>query len=73
MDLSNDKNVKLRPSGYRTAKRAFSTAIAMESNVVNNAYGYYENGKWIDPVRDRTGYGFTMTRNGQTTGRWRSD
>ncbi|VEA33496.1 glycoporin [Salmonella enterica subsp. enterica] len=38
----------------------------MESNVVNNAYGYYENGKWIDQS-DRTGYGFTMTWNGQKT------
>ncbi|MGL5455686.1 MAG: carbohydrate porin [Citrobacter telavivensis] len=46
---------------------AFSVAAAMESNVVNNAYGYTNsNGKFVDQS-DRTGYGMTMTWNGLKT------
>ncbi|EOF7495321.1 carbohydrate porin [Salmonella enterica] len=66
MDLTNDKNVAYVRPVIAWQNGRFSTAIAMESNVVNNAYGYYENGKWIDQS-DRTGYGFTMTWNGQKT------
>lgn len=36
-------------------------AVAMETNLVNNAYGYRDDaGRWVDQP-DRTGYGFTMT------------
>ena len=67
MDLDNDKNVAyVRPViGWSSGR--FSTAVAMESNVVNNAYGYRDaSGQWIDQS-DRTGYGLTMTWNGQKT------
>jgi len=67
IDLTNEKNVAyLRPVVSWQSGR-FSTAVAMESNVVNNAYGYRDaTGKWIDQS-DRTGYGLTMTWNGQKT------
>ncbi|VFS06739.1 glycoporin [Enterobacter cancerogenus] len=39
----------------------------MESNLVNNAYGYRDSsGQWVDQS-DRTGYGFTMTWDGLKT------
>lgn len=63
--LENEKNVAyLRPVIAWNNGR-FSTAIAMESNVVNNAYGYHDaKGRWVDQS-SRTGYGYTMTWNGQ--------
>lgn len=66
-DLENEKNVAyLRPVVAWNSGR-FSTAIAMESNVVNNAYGYHDaKGHWVDQS-SRTGYGYTMTWNGQKT------
>ncbi|WP_459177429.1 carbohydrate porin [Ewingella americana] len=63
--LTNDKNVVyLRPI-VAWKGDAFSAAVAMESNVVNNAYGY-ENaqGDTVDQSK-RNGYGMTMTWNGQ--------
>jgi hypothetical protein len=42
---------------------AWSVAAAMESNLVNNAYGYQnQNGRWVDQS-SRTGYGMTMSWN----------
>ena len=63
--LENEKNVAyLRPVIAWNSGR-FSTAVAMEKNVVKNAYGYYDNrGSWVDQS-DRTGYGLTMSWNGQ--------
>lgn len=64
-NLTNDKNsVYLRPV-VAWKGDAFSAAVAMESNVINNAY-YYENalGEKVDQSR-RNGYGLTMTWNGQ--------
>ncbi|PXW44801.1 raffinose porin [Klebsiella oxytoca] len=65
--LENEKNVAyLRPVIAWNSGR-FSTAMAMEKNVVKNAYGYYDNrGGWVDQS-DRTGYGLTMSWNGQKT------
>ncbi|HBM2906699.1 TPA: carbohydrate porin [Klebsiella michiganensis] len=65
--LENEKNVAyLRPVIAWNSGR-FSTAVAMEKNVVKNAYGYYDNrGSWVDQS-DRTGYGLTMSWNGQKT------
>ncbi|WEJ91751.1 MAG: carbohydrate porin [Klebsiella huaxiensis] len=65
--LENEKNVAyLRPVIAWNSGR-FSTAVAMEKNVVKNAYGYYDNrGGWVDQS-DRTGYGLTMAWNGQKT------
>lgn len=65
--LENEKNVAyLRPVIAWNSGR-FSTAVAMEKNVVKNAYGYYDNrGGWVDQS-DRTGYGLTMSWNGQKT------
>ncbi|PMC25941.1 porin, partial [Klebsiella aerogenes] len=40
-----------------------SVAAAVESNLVNNAYGYQnQNGRWVDQS-SRTGYGLTMSWN----------
>jgi len=62
-ELDNQKNVVyVRPviawrSGY------YSVAAAMETNLVNNAYGYKDpDGKWHDQS-ERTGYGLTMNWN----------
>jgi hypothetical protein len=64
-NLTSDKNaVYLRPV-VAWKGNAFSAAVAMESNVVNHAYGY-ENaqGQTVDQSR-RNGYGLTLTWNGQ--------
>jgi hypothetical protein len=63
-DMDQQKNVAyLRPI-ISWSEGAFAVAAAMESNVVNNAYGYYdEHGRFVDQS-DRTGYGMTMTWNG---------
>lgn len=64
-DLDNQKNVAYVRPVVSWQSGAFSTAVAMESNLVNNAYGYRDSsGKWIDES-SRTGYGLTMTWNGQ--------
>lgn len=63
--LHKDKNVVyLRPIiSYQT--NDLSVAIAMERNVVNNAYGYHDkNDKWHDQSK-RHGYGFTMSWNSE--------
>jgi hypothetical protein len=66
-ELDNEKNVAYVRPVISWQNGRFSTAVAMESNLVNNAYGYRDaNGKWIDES-DRTGYGWTMTWNGQQT------
>ncbi|MDR3106266.1 MAG: carbohydrate porin [Yokenella regensburgei] len=66
-ELVNDKNVAYVRPVIAWQNGRFSTAIAMESNLVNNAYGYRDSsGRWIDQS-DRTGYGWTMTWNGQQT------
>ncbi len=66
-DMEQQKNViYLRPV-IAYSQDEFSISAAMESNVINNAYGYTNsNGKFIDQS-DRTGYGLTMTWNGQKT------
>lgn len=67
IDLDNDKNVAYVRPVISWQSGRFSTAVAMESNLVNNAYGYRDaSGQWVDQS-DRTGYGFTMTWNGQKT------
>ncbi|WP_333497141.1 carbohydrate porin [Kluyvera sp. CHPC 1.251] len=64
--LEQQKNVAyLRPVIAWSPTDEFTVSAAMESNVVNNAYGYYDkNGRLVDQS-DRTGYGMTMTWNGQ--------
>lgn len=59
--LTRKKNtVYLRPV-IAWRGEGFSTAIAAESNVVNNAYGSYNaNGEWQDLSR-RNGFGWTAT------------
>ena len=65
IDLENEKNVAYVRPVISWQDDAFSAAVAMEKNLVTNAYGYYDNsGKWVDQS-DRTGYGLTMTWNGQ--------
>src|SRR5471030_2278221 len=65
--LQNDKDVVyLRPI-VAWKGDAFSTAVAMETNVVDNAYGY-ENaqGDTVDQSK-RNGYGWSATWNGQNS------
>lgn len=65
--LENEKNVAYLRPVIAWNKGRFSTAVAMEKNVVKNAYGYYDSrNNWIDQS-DRTGYGLTMSWNGQKT------
>lgn len=49
--------------GGVAVRRARSAAAAIESNLVNNAYGYQsQSGRWVDQS-NRTGYGLTMSWN----------
>lgn len=65
--LENKKNVAYLRPVIAWSSGQFSTAVAMEKNIVNNAYGYYANSSnWVDQS-DRTGYGWTMAWNGQKT------
>lgn len=65
VDLENDKNVAYVRPVIAWQGDTFSAAAAMEKNVVNNAYGYYDqSGQWVDQS-ERTGYGLTLTWNGQ--------
>lgn len=63
--LDNRKNaVYVRPvAAWRSG--AWSVAAALESNLVNNAYGYQnQEGRWVDQS-SRTGYGMTLSWNTQ--------
>jgi len=65
--LDNKKNVVyFRPVvSWRSSN--YSLAAAMETNAVNNAYGYTDSrGRWQD-TSERTGYGLTMTWNSLRT------
>ncbi|MBV7405851.1 carbohydrate porin [Enterobacter sp. ENT03] len=64
-DVEHEKNVIYMRPVIAWSQDAFSVAAAMESNVVNNAYGYTDDhtGKFVDQS-NRTGYGLTMTWNG---------
>lgn len=62
-EMEQQKNVAYLRPVVAWSKDEFSVAAAMESNVVNNAYGYEKNGEFVDQS-DRTGYGMTMTWNG---------
>ncbi|MGL4724612.1 MAG: carbohydrate porin [Scandinavium sp.] len=63
-EVQQQKNVAYLRPVVAWSEGAFSVAAAMESNVVNNAYGYYDaRGRFIDQS-ERTGYGMTMTWNG---------
>ncbi|MDA8478687.1 carbohydrate porin [Citrobacter sp. Awk 4] len=65
--MEQQKNVAYLRPVISWSQGAFSVAAAMESNVVNNAYGYTnEQGQFVDQS-DRTGYGMTMTWNGLKT------
>lgn len=61
--LENKKNVAYLRPVIAWKKDAFSIAAAMESNVVNNAYGYQDSqGRFVDQSK-RNGYGMTMSWN----------
>lgn len=65
--MEQQKNVAYLRPVISWSQDEFSIAAAMESNVVNNAYGYTNGeGKFVDQS-DRTGYGLTMTWNGLKT------
>ena len=61
--LDNRKNVVYVRPVAAWQSGPWSVAAALESNLVNNAYGYQQaNGRFQDQSR-RTGYGMTMTWN----------
>lgn len=63
--LENKKNVIYMRPVISLNLNEITAAIAMESNVVNNAYGYTDsNGKFNNQSR-RNGYGATVSWNGQ--------
>ncbi|KAA1193819.1 carbohydrate porin [Photorhabdus heterorhabditis] len=65
--LDNNKNVAYLRPVIAWKKDQFSAAVAMESNVVNNAYGYKNaQGQWIDQS-SRNGYGMTLSWNNLET------
>ncbi|CBG90556.1 carbohydrate porin [Citrobacter rodentium] len=66
-DMEQQKNVIYMRPVIAWSKDEFSVAAAMESNVINNAYGYTNaQGDLVDQS-DRTGYGLTMTWDGLKT------
>ena len=67
-DMEQQKNVAyLRPVIAWSPTELFTVSAAMEANVVKNAYGYTDNmGNFVDQS-DRSGYGISMTWNGQKT------
>ena len=61
--LENRKNVVYVRPVAAWQSGAWSAAAAIESNLVNNAYGYQsQSGRWVDQS-NRTGYGLTMSWN----------
>jgi len=61
--MENQKNVMYVRPVVAWRSDIWSVAAAMESNIVNNAYGYTDrDGRWRDQS-ERTGYGLTMTWN----------
>ena len=61
--LENQKNVAYLRPVVAWSSGAYSVAAAMETNLVNNAYGDKdEKGHWHDRS-DRTGYGITLSWN----------
>ena len=59
--LENRKNVVYVRPVAAWQSGAWSAAAAIESNLVNNAYGYQsQSGRWVDQS-NRTGYGLTMS------------
>ncbi|WP_392565625.1 carbohydrate porin [Utexia brackfieldae] len=66
--LENDKNVVYLRPVVSWRNDDFAVAAAVESNVVKNAYGYYnELGEWQDQSK-RTGYGLSLSWN--SAGDW---
>lgn len=66
-EMEQQKNVAYLRPVIAWSQDAFSASAAMESNVVNNAYGYKDSNGQIVDQSDRTGYGLTLTWNGQKT------
>lgn len=63
--LENEKNVAYVRPVISWKQDSLSAAIAMESNVISNAYGYRDDqGIWQDQSK-RNGYGATFTFNNQ--------
>lgn len=66
-EMEQQKNVIYMRPVIAYTQDELTVSAAMESNVVDGAYGYTDaNGKFIDQS-DRTGYGLTLTWNGQKT------
>jgi hypothetical protein len=67
-EMDKERNViYMRPVVSWSPMKELAFSAAMESNVINNAYGYTNNkGEFVDQS-DRTGYGLTMTWDGKKT------
>lgn len=60
--LDNRKNVVYVRPVAAWQRGPWTVAAALESNLVNNAYGYQQDGRFQDQS-NRTGYGMTMSWN----------
>lgn len=61
--LDNRKNVVYVRPVAAWQSGPWSVAAALESNLVNNAYGYQQENERFQDQSSRTGYGMTMTWN----------
>ncbi|ARB85336.1 MULTISPECIES: carbohydrate porin [Yersinia] len=63
--LENEKNVAYIRPVISWKQDSLSAAIAMESNVISNAYGYRDDQGQFQDQSKRNGYGATLTWNNQ--------
>ncbi|MDF7667760.1 carbohydrate porin [Orbaceae bacterium ESL0727] len=66
--IKKEKNVAYLRPVLSWKNDSFSTAIASETNVVKNAYGYYDDNDRFHRQSRRTGYGWTSSWN--SMGNW---
>lgn len=64
-NIDKKKNVAYVRPVLSWKNDSVSTAIATETNVVKNAYGYYDNDEKFRDQSSRTGYGATLSWNSE--------
>lgn len=64
-NIDKKKNVAYVRPVLSWKNDSVSTAIAAETNVVKNAYGYYDNDEKFRDQSSRTGYGATLSWNSE--------
>lgn len=69
-NIDKKKNVAYVRPVLSWKNDSISTAIAAETNVVKNAYGYYDNDEKFRDQSKRTGYGATFSWNSE--GDWKA-